>query len=170
MPKIEKQPLPEEALLTVYKTGGSYTDCYTTVVPGEISQADYVMAFYTTWLFKLERIILKWLIAKPSTDNEARLLIDGTQDNFAAWTTEARADNQLLMCDFQGRTRSWFMTMPCVVNEIAHTRLYFGSALVPKKEPATGVLTHSRSFRWLVGFHKIYSRALLYLAGVRVVR
>jgi hypothetical protein len=74
-------------------------------------------------------------------------------DTFAAWSVEAHTGNQLLMCDFQGRTRSWFM--------VSGTRLLFGSAVVPV------TVTESR-FRWLLGLHRLYSRALLRAARSRL--
>jgi hypothetical protein len=72
-----------------------------------VSQAQYVSAFYTTFVFKLERLILKWTVSKPSTDAQVKRLADGSIDSFAAWMVEARSQNQLLMCDYQRLTRSW---------------------------------------------------------------
>ena len=69
-------------------------------------------AFYTTWLFRLERWILRLAVARPSTDEEAHQLARGEREAFAAWSVEARAPDQLLMCDFTGRTRSWLMVVP----------------------------------------------------------
>ena len=129
---ISKLPLPDHALLAVYSRNGGYTDCYATDLPGVISHEQYVVAFYTTWVFKLERFILKYALARPSTDDQARQVATGKLDAFAAWSVEARAPNQLLMCDFMGRTRSWLMVEP--VNNGAATRLYFGSAVVPKEK------------------------------------
>ena len=71
MSNITTPPLPEHALLARYVGSGSYTDCYATDLPGSFSHAEFVAAFYTTWLFKLERAILQWLAAKPSTDRQA---------------------------------------------------------------------------------------------------
>ena len=47
-----------------------------TEIPGRISFPEFVFAFYTTLLFKLERLILKWTVSKPSTDAQARQLAD----------------------------------------------------------------------------------------------
>ena len=92
-------------------------------------------------------------VSKPSTDVEAHQLADGTADKFAAWTVESRSDNELLLCDFIRRTRSWLM----VKNDGARTQLYFGSAIVPK----TGETSLKLGFRALLGFHQIYSVLLL---------
>jgi hypothetical protein len=112
MSLIEEMELPDISLLYRYQIEGAYTDCYVTDIPGDISQAEYVEAFYTTPLFKLERWILSWLAFRPSTDEEANALALAKRDKFAAWDVEERNSNQLLMCDFQGSTRSWLMSEP----------------------------------------------------------
>jgi hypothetical protein len=148
---IEKGALPANALLQKYALSGAYTDCYSTTIAADVSLADFVSAFYTTWLFKLERFILNVAVSKPSTDEEAISLLAGERHTFAAWYVEDRAADQLLMCDFRDQTRSWFMVSP--------GRIYFGSAVIPvQKNP----------FRWLLGIHRLYSRALLAAAKSRL--
>ncbi len=163
---IAPQPLPPFSLLARYANGGGYADCYATELPGSFSQAEYVAAFYTTWLFKLERAILKWLVSKPSSDDEAAQLARGERDRFAAWSVEASAPNQLLMRDFLGNTRSWLMIEP--THDGGVTRLYFGSAIVPRTDRKTGRRRMTLGFRLLLGFHKGYSRALLRAARSRL--
>jgi len=162
---ITTPPLPDHALLARYAGNGGYTDCYATDLPGAYSHAEFVAAFYTTWLFKLERAILEWLVARPSTDDEAAELARGGRQAFAAWTVEAIAPNQLLLRDFLGNTRSWLMVEPR--HDGGVTRLYFGSAIVPRAtrdgRPRLGF-----SFRALLGFHRRYSRALLAAARARL--
>jgi hypothetical protein len=153
--------LPEGAWLRRYSESDAYTDCYAAEMATPVSQADYIEAFYTTWVFKLERLILAWFVAKPSTDLQARALASGSAEAFAAWTVEGRSDNQLLMCDFQGRTRSWLMSAPFPDNAATGTRLYFGSAVVRVNNRRSGHREMSLVFRTLLGFHKIYSRVLL---------
>ena len=148
---IEESALPEVALLQKYVESGAYTDCFSSRVTGDVSLAEFVEAFYTTWLFKLERFILRLAISKPSTDIEARQVALGGIERFAAWRVEARADHQLLMSDFRDHTRSWFMVVP--------GRLYFGSAVIPKDQP---------SYKLLLGLHRLYSRALLATAKSRL--
>ena len=156
---VRPTALPDHALLQSFARNGSYTDCYATDVPGTVSYAQYVTAFYTTWVFKLERWILKWAVSRPSTDEQARQLAAGTLDTFAAWSVEQRADNQILMCDFLGSTRSWLMVAP----QGSGTRLYFGSAVVARGPAGIG-----RDYRLLLGFHKLYSRVLLGAARRRL--
>jgi hypothetical protein len=135
------------------------------VIERPVTQAQFIEAFYTTWLFKLERWILEKLLKLPSTDHEARQLALGQLGRFAAWTVEDRAPGQLLMCDFLGATRSWLMVSG--IDECA-TRLYFGSVVVPRTDPRTGVRRLGRNYRVLMGFHRIYSRALLRAAHARL--
>jgi hypothetical protein len=162
--------LPDGSLLQSYRESGAYADCYCVELPRAISQAQYIQAFYTTWLFKIERRLLAWFVAKPSTDLQASALAAGSSDAFAAWRVEGRRPDQLLMCDYQGRTRSWLMSEPAPGNATADTRLYFGSAVVPLRDPRSGRSRMGFGFRALLGFHKIYSRLLLQAAARRLLQ
>lgn len=159
-------PLPDISLLNRYRLQqGAYTDCYSTEIARSVSQADFVEAFYTTWVFKLERTILKWAVTRPSTDAQAAMLAQGGLDVFSAWTVEDRRADQLLLCDMHDRTRSWLMAIPAESGN--GTRLYFGSAVVPAKGSGPGADIGS-GFRLLLGFHKMYSRILLKAAVARL--
>lgn len=168
--RIVTTALPDVALLCRYREAGAYTDCYAIDVAGPVSQADYVEAFYTTWVFKLERRLLAWFVSKPSTDPQARALADGQTQAFAAWHVEDRTGNQLLMCDFQSRTRSWLMSVSLPFDATTVTRLHFGSAVVPATDPRSGRKAMGFVFRALLGFHKVYSRILLRAAVSRLRR
>ena len=163
MPAIRTAELPARAFLQGYARVGAYTDCFRTDLPRAVSLAEFVEAFYTTWLFKLERLLLAWFVARPSTDAQAGAVARAEIENFAAWDVERRDGDQLLMCDMAGRTRSWFLAEP----EGVGTRLYFGSAVVPAMG-ADGRPRMGAVFRLLLGFHKLYSRALLGAASRRL--
>lgn len=165
MLSIRTCALPDNSLLRRYLTGGAYTDCYVTDLAGWVSFEHYVEAFYTTWLFKLERVLLSWFVGRPSTDIEAGELARGKISSFAAWDVEERAANQLLLADFQGRTRSWLMCAPD--GDGRHTRLFFGSAVVPVVDKQSGEKRMGKAFYALQGFHKLYSQALLRAAASR---
>lgn len=165
---IERHPLPADALLADYVRDGHYTDCYSTQVSKTVSHTEYVEAFYTTCLFKVERKILKWLVGKPSTDQQARQLAAGELDSFAAWHVEKHNENQILMCDFRHRTRSWLMVSSGTGSDGAGTRLYFGSAVVPFHKSRSATSSLGMSFKLLAGFHKAYSVALLFSAKLRI--
>jgi len=160
--------LPPHALLTRYRGNGGFTDCWIAELPRTVSHADYVEAFFTSRLFAIERRLLAWFASKPSTAGQARRLADARQDAFAAWTVEARTADQLLLRDFTGRTRSWLMVAPLEAGP--GTRLYFGSAVLARHDPATGTLSMGTTFHALSGFHALYSRALLAAARRRLMR
>ena len=153
--------LPQQALLAKYAQGGNFADCYAAEVARPVSHEEYVETFYTTALFKLERLLLAWFASKPSTDAQAKELASGVLGVFAAWRVEERSANQLLMCDLNGRTRSWFMVTPAGSGSSTVTRLYFGSAVVPVVNKQSGQATLGFTFKALLGFHQLYSRALL---------
>jgi hypothetical protein len=156
MLSIEKCPVLQNTFLENYLIDGNYVDCYTTIIDKQVSFSEFVFAFYTTWLFKTEAFILKYTVRKPSSDVDAKKLANAEIDAFAAWTVESRSENQMLMCDMASRTRSWFM----FENVEDKTKLYFGSAVVPKKRgEGLGFI-----FTLLLGFHQIYSILLLYFA------
>lgn len=166
MSAVTACPLPDGALLGRYQRPGSFTDCYVTTIARPVTHADYVIAFYTTPVFKLERLILAWAMSKPSTDDEAAQMAAGTRDTFSAWRVEDRSDRQLLLADLQGRTRSWLMVSPAEGLGATDTRLYFGSAVVAREE--RGETRPSTVYRALLGFHKLYSVILLHAARRRI--
>jgi hypothetical protein len=161
MLSIEKCTTPHNALLNKYLANGSYVDCYCTETSNQVSFPEFILAFYTTPLFKLERFILKYTASRPSTDIQAKELADGVATEFAAWYVEGRADDQILMCDFSERTRSWLMV---TAGNNGSTRLYFGSAVVPIRDLKTGKPSLGFVFQALLGFHQVYSVLLLYSA------
>ena len=170
MSSIQSCELPQAALLAKYLHAGAYADCYVTEVARPVSHAEYVEAFYSTPVFRIERLLLAWLVSKPSTDVQARELASGTLDTFAAWGVEGRSADQLLLSDFQGRTKSWLMSAASEAGGPASTRLYFGSAVVPVVSRKSGKARMGFAFRALLGLHKLYSRALLRAASSRLAR
>ncbi len=157
---IEPCPLPKNALLARYlhsKDSKGYTDCFAINLQQRIELPDFVEAFYTSSLFKVERAILM-IIGKSSNDKKARELATGLRPDFAAWTVEDRNKNQILLCDFLQRTRSWLMVEN--TNEPNQTKLYFGSAVVFKSSDS-GKTKPPTGFSLLSRFHVWYSKALL---------
>lgn len=169
MTTIHSCEVPLNSFLGRYQDGIGFADCYFTEVAGTVSQAAFIEAFYTSSLFKLERTILKHLASKPATDADAQRLAIGAADRFSAWRVEGQSCSELLLADFTGRTRSWLMASPLIgPSRGTGTRLYFGSAVVPRSnrgtvKPGMGWLFHA-----LLGFHKLYSRLLLRAATRRV--
>ena len=91
MPSIQPHPLPTHALLTKYANAGAYTDCFVTEIARTVSHAEFVDAFYTGGLFKVELFLLRVFISKPSTDLQARQLAAGELNEFAAWRVDDKS-------------------------------------------------------------------------------
>ncbi len=157
-------PLPDEALLDRYRMPADershYTDCFSILYPGQIDLDAFVTAFYTTPLFRCERVVLR-LAGIRSNDLDIAAMLSGEQPEFAAWTVEDRSENQLLLTDLAGRTRSWFMVAPA---RTQGTQLFFGSAVIARESQGLPLL-----YRLLLGLHRVYSRQLL-RAAVRRLR
>ncbi len=169
MPIIQPCEVPQDSLLSRYQADEGFADCYVTEVPGAISQAAYIEAFYTSPLFKVERTILKYCVSKPATDADARQLAAGVSKRFSAWNVEGQSKSELLLADFSGRTRSWLMTSPAdEPGQSPSTRLYFGSAVVPHQRTGSRKADMGWPFNALLGFHRLYSRLLLRAASSRV--
>ncbi|MEM1175432.1 MAG: hypothetical protein AAGI27_11500 [Pseudomonadota bacterium] len=157
--------LPDDALLSRYAVAEDgvalphYTDCFRTRLPLAANLETYVKAFYTTPLFRSERLVLR-VFGIRSSDTEIDAVLSGQQRNFAAWTVEDKTDEQLLMCDLKARTRSWFWVVP----DEEHTQLYFGSAVIAKN----GELRPA--YRALIGLHQFYSHHLLSAARKRLIK
>ena len=166
MTTVQACALPEEALTQRYRASGAYADCFFTELARPVTHAEFVEAFYTTGLFKLERLILRLCVARPSSDAEARALAHGERDSFAAWSVEARAPGQILLRDFTGRTCSWLMVANA--EPAPGSRLYFGSVVIPVLDPATGKPGLGPVHGKLLGFHTLYSRQLLRAAARRL--
>jgi hypothetical protein len=86
---IAREAVPEDSLLRTYRGGahperwGRYGDCFSTQVDRVASLADYVFAFYTSSIFRIERSMLRAFIAAPSSDAQTRALADGSAGSFA---------------------------------------------------------------------------------------
>ena len=159
---VHATELPSHSLLLRYR-GFAYTDCYVTELPFSVTAAQFIEAFYTTPLFKVERLLLCVLLRLPSTDSQARDLALGRRQSFAAWSLEAREENQAILA--AGRTRSWLSATP---NKLAGTQLFFGSAVVPRRT-SSGAQAMGFWFGALGGFHRAYSHALLHSARGRLL-
>lgn len=161
MAAVEATALPTGALLEAYARADAYTDCYAVSLPRAVSLAEFIAAFYTTPVFRLERWLLARTLRLPSTDRDALALAQGQSGTFAAWQVETREANQVVLA--AGRTRSWLMVGPRSSGTGDATTLFFGSAIVPRGRGALGW-----RYGALLGFHKLYSRVLLGAAARRL--
>lgn len=154
MSVVRATDLPSDALLGRFAAiKGVYTDCYAARIPRAVTLPEFVQAFYTGRLFRVERWILKVAAMAPSTDADANAVANGAQDDFAVWVVEDRAANELLMHDQVGQTRSWFKVEP----DGTGTVLLFGSAVVGRGDGKAMPVW----IRLLMPLHQIYARLLL---------
>jgi hypothetical protein len=169
MPSVQPCEVPPNSLLRTYKDGTGFADCYVTELPGAVTQEAFVEAFYTSPLFKIERTLLQYLACRPATDADAKQLAGGKASKFSAWRVERQSPSELLLADFTGRTRSWLMAAPVSGSaQPFKTRLYFGSAVVPRRGKAGEKPRMGWVFHALLGFHRLYSRLLLRAASRRI--
>src|SRR5271169_6890397 len=98
---VAQESPPDDALLKTHRGGvspdrwGRYTDCFSIDVDRQVSLADFVFAFYTSPLFRIERLILRILAGAPSSDADVRALADGSASSFAVWYVGERTATQL---------------------------------------------------------------------------
>lgn len=146
--KVAPAELPAGALLETYRQGGGYVDCFAVDLPRAVSLPQLIKAIYTSRAFRPERWLIGTLLGKHANDGDVARLAAGEVERFSAWSVEARREDQILLCYYQGRTRSWLMVQALP----GGTRIHFGSAVVKPGDPV---------FKALLGFHGWYSRALL---------
>jgi hypothetical protein len=159
MPGVRRIPLPEHALLQSRRAAGAFTDCYALRIGRTVTLADYIAAFFTTPVFRLERWIIARMLGHASTDAQAHALADSRSDRFVVWVTEARNSKQILLG--VGRTATWLMIEPAP----GATVLYLGSSI------EQGAANRGAwRYRALLRFHDLYSRVLLRATARRLLR
>jgi hypothetical protein len=170
---VTQDAVPEDALLKTYRGGlrpeswRDSGDCFAVTVDRLTDLAEFVFAFYTSPVFRIERLILRLLAGAPSTDSDALRLAEGSGTSFAIWRVGERTATQLLMCDRYERTRSWFKVVPL---DSGKTLLQFGSAVASRLGQKTESRSRGYLFRVLFKFHVMYSQILLYAAKREVMR
>ncbi len=158
--RVQECSVPEGALLNAYVgRDGTYTDCFETAYAGQVDLPAFITAFYTTWLFRLERAVLSLALRKKIHDSDVVALAQG-REAFAIWTVEARGSAEILLCDNAGTTRSY---LAVAAQEDGTTRLIFGSAVVGRNTGQLPLLV-----RLATPLHRLYSIGLLRLAARKV--
>ncbi len=169
MHSVKSAIIPENGLIQTYASQKDcYVDCYYTDVPKHVRLEEFIVAFFTTPVFRLERKLLGIFASRPSTDTDVKNLAQGSSDVLAFWKIELREDNQLLLAVVNSPIRSWLMIAP-LADDANQTRLYFGSVVLPKINKDTGEAKMGLLFNSLLGFHKVYSKILLSLAKRRLL-
>ena len=149
---ITERALPPGTLLERYCGKGAYVDCLECQVPQVVNLALLIGAFYNSRAFRPERWAIGALLGLRATNADVAMLAAGETERFSAWTVEARTGSQIVMCDYQGRTRSWLMVAPNGPGTVVR----FGSAVLAQPKGYERFL-----FKALTGFHSFYARRLL---------
>ena len=150
--RVAAGELPSGALLESYRAEGGYVDCFVSDVSPAVDLAGLITEFYSSIAFRPERWMLGVLLGKWAGNADVVRFAAGQTQRFSAWTVESRRSDEILLCDYRGKTRSWLK----VASIHGGTRLYFGTAVVPAKRRAD-----KAAFTLLLGFHRWYSRILL---------
>ena len=147
-------------LLSLSKDYGVYSDCFVATVEGHIDFQTLIDVFFDTWVFRIERLILAAAGMRPANYQALQQLASGKTDHFAAWKVVQRDTSQMLLAVPGSGIRTWLMVQP-VNTDPTSTRLYFGSAIVPKPG-VDGEKAQKALLRRLMNrFHLFYSKLLL---------
>ena len=161
---IKETDFPSGALLLDHDENmqPAMADCFSLTLNKNVTIASFLAAFYTSKIFKIERKILAFALQKPSTDEQAIALSKSQRDTFAIWTQAYRDNEQIVLSDFKGSTKSWLMVKQITSSE---TQIFFGTAVMPtvKKDGSLG--EPSKLFVILGSFHRLYSKLLLWSAA-----
>jgi len=155
--------VPTGSMLERCRAAKAYVDCYKASCERPASFAGFVEAFYSSPIFKLERGILGLVLSKGASDEDARALAENRNQRFAIWKVEERNETEILLST--GRTRSWLMVGPPTEPNGLGVTLFFGSAVFPPSRSGSGM---GLPFNALLGFHKLYPKALLASAVSRL--
>ena len=168
MIKVRRSVIPPLALVGSYVGQcGTKVDCYRVQVPGQVLLEEFVGSFYRGHLFRFERWVIKTFIGRGSSEAQIEDLLAGKSSIFSAWTQTERCQDQLVMCDYQHRTCSWFMVQKVMkkevgdVDEAEGTWLYFGTVLKPTDYAGRAEWLSYPIFTIFLPVHDIYSRLLL---------
>ena len=156
--RVHKSDIPPASLVNAYQGKScERIDCYRAFVDGPTNIENFVGRFYRGRLFRIERAMISLVTKHKSSDAQLDALLFGNSKRFSAWTQSGRTKNQLIMCDYQDRTCSWFMVEPYKTG----TYLYFGT-IFKRTNYFGGLEWLSKPlFTLLLPVHGLYSRLLL---------
>lgn len=170
MLNVISRSIPDGALISKYAiVPGGYTDCFSVDVSRKVILNEFILEFFSTPIFRIERLILAILPSGRSTRQDIADLASGLSETMAIWKVETRFDTQLIMSAGSGPVRTWLMVVEDQP-EPGYSRLYFGSAVLPTKTGRDGQKKLGKGFHLLSGFHNYYSRLLLWMAAYRLAR
>lgn len=163
---IEKENPVGSLIAEQAQLAGYYTDCFSIHLDQSVTLPEFINAFYTTPLFRLERLLLSLTVKGRMKDADVTALSRGESDRLAIWQVEARKECEILLS--AGSTKSWLMVAPQEGGG-DDTQLFFGSVVVPEPPKREGDAPRlGPVFDSLLSAHRIYSRLLLSSAAQRL--
>ena len=169
MMSVNMAPNPEDGFLKDYDAiDGAHTDCFCTDIECLVTLEDFITAFFSTPIFKLERLLLRIFVGAKTTEEDVAALASGEASSFATWETEKRNQTQISLAVHNSPIRTWLKVEP--KPETSTTQLYFGSAVLPTLKDHSGRPKLGVFICALMGFHMLYSRILLWSAKRRLMR
>lgn len=153
---VSEVELPKATLIANQAELGFFTDCFCTEIFGQFELSDYITAFYTSPIFRIERFLLRLAPKGRSTDQDVAALAAGQAKQLAIWTEEFRRSDEVLMN--AGKTKSWLH----LKSTDQGSTLYFGTVVLPEKpKNADESPRMGKGFELFMGLHRLYSRVLL---------
>ena len=160
--RVHTSDIPSPSLVdTHYSKSSERIDCYRIFVENSTNLESFVGCFYRGRLFRIERALISLVTGHKSSHAQLDELLSKKTKIFSAWTECQRNENQLIMCDYQGRTCSWFMVEP----HKNGTYLYFGTVLKRTNYFPRFEWLSKPIFTLLLPVHGLYSRLLLSAAA-----
>lgn len=161
--QIVQKDVPAGSLIAPFAVAPDYyADAFSADARPGVDLQAFLAVFYRSLPIRAERQLLR-LAGHGSTDEDVTRLANDDADRFAMWSVETRREDEILLGDLSGRTKSWLKVEPIEDG----TRLWFGSILVPfkQKDGSYGVGNFATA---LIGPHRFYSRVLLRAAAKRL--
>ncbi len=160
---------PQSAFARYLEVPGAYADCYAIKVKGAAKLEGYTNAFFSTWLFRLELLVLRLFGSSNVTEQDRENLARGASDQFGLWRVETRDQDEMVLSVGDGPIRTWLRVQPDRDDPSA-TLLVFGSAVLPRHQNRDGTQRLDRITQALTPIHQAYSILLLRAAAQRWAR
>jgi hypothetical protein len=81
---IKSAAIPDGGLINSYAIqAGCYTDCFVAEISQDVTLSDFILAFFNTPIFRLERLLLGLFASRPSTDDDVANLTSGAGNSLA---------------------------------------------------------------------------------------
>ena len=160
MADVQKIEPPEGSFIAgVQAQAQVFADSFAVPCSGAPTLAQLLTAFYGSWVFWPERVLMGVLWRGSTSKAALEALAGGFGDRFGAWRVVQRSENEILLRDKRGATASW---MAVVAGQVM-----FGSVLYTQDRD-----TVKKSVLWraLTAFHTLFSRMLLAAAARRLER